>query len=210
MKWLLFIGLIGVFSFTSCKKGKANFVLKGTITDQTLGGNLDGASVTLYATPAGGGNESTIAQATIGSDGAYSFTFPRDKVEAYRIFISKNLYFDIEQTISFSDLTTESDNVRNFSSTAMSWAKLRFTNSFPQPGEELHYHKQLGKEGCVECCPTGNQILVGAVDTAIYCINDGNTDYSYFYTVVGSANPNQGVKTVTTVPFDTTELILNY
>lgn len=207
MKHLLYIAFLGLFLF-SCKKGKADFVLKGIVTDQTFSQNLSGGTLKLYQVPVGSAQIQLIGTTTIGSDGSYSFTFPRDKMEKYIVKISKSNYFDIEQTVYFSELKIDEDNVRNYSTTAKSWAKLTFINDNPLPGDHLYYIKQDGKEGCDECCPDTEQHLYGAVNTSIYCINDGNTNYSYYYSVVGTLD--QDIKSVLTVPFDTTEIILHY
>ena len=85
---------------------------------------------------------------------------------------------------------------------------LRFFNSNPDVNDKLTFRKQAGKKLCLECCADADQYLYGAADTSIYCINDGNNLYSYFYEVAFTSN--QGIKSATTVPFDTTEIYLNY
>lgn len=197
-----------LFVFSSCKKGKADFTLTGVITDQTFNSPLSGATVNLYATTAGGSSTDLIAQTTVGSDGAYSLTFPRDQVETYYLEVLKDNYFGLYKSIPFSSLTIKEDNVRSYGTTAKSWVRLRFINNSPQASDVLQYIKQEGKEGCDECCVDTDQFLNGAVDTSIYCINDGNTTYSYFYWVHNSTN--QGMKSVVTVPFDTVDLVLTY
>lgn len=192
----------------ACKKGKGDFTLKGVISDTTFNTSLNGAVVKLYQVPAGTSQEVLIGTQTLSSDGAYTFVFPRDKMEKYILKITKINYFSLNETVFFSDLTLEEDNVFNYSTTAKSWAKLRFINSNPQAGDVLSFIKQQGKANCSECCSINEQIFYGALDTTIYCINDGNTVYSYFYNVSGTSN--QGIKSATTVVFDTTEILLNY
>lgn len=206
MKYWSAILLIVLFS--ACKKGKGDFTLKGVITDTTFSTPHTGAVVKLYQVPAGTTQEILIGTQTLGSDGSYSFTFPRDKMEKYMVKVTKTNYFSLNETVYFSELTLEEDNVVNFSTTAKSWAKLRFINSNPQPGDVLSYIKQEGKANCSECCTTSETIFYGALDTTIYCINDGNKVYSYFYNVSGTTN--QGIKSATTVAFDTVEILLNY
>ena len=204
---LIFAGLI-LMPASSCKKGKRNFVLTGIISDDTFSSGLDGAHVQLYAITAGGGSTYLVDETIIGTEGRYHFTFPRDQVETYILTAEKDNYFSIEENVPFSDLTIEEDNVRNFSTTAKSWVRLRFKNSNPQPTDELIYIRQSGKTGCDLCCSGSEQSLFGAVDTSIYCINDGNTEYSYYYWVANSAN--QGARSVSTTAFDTVEIYLNY
>lgn len=193
----------------SCKKGKADFTLKGTITDITFNQNLSGASIKLYQVPIGSTNEELIQTSTIGSDGTYSFTFPRDKIEKYILRISKTNYFNLEETVLFKDLTIEEDNIRNYGTHAKAWVKLTFKNTIsPSSSDEFKFIKQLGKEGCVECCSDTEQFLYGIVDTSIYCINNGNDYYSYLYFKLNTTF--SGTMETQTVAFDTTEIILNY
>lgn len=207
-KLILFISFSLALIFTGCKKGKTEFTITGTVTDATFSQALTGATMKLYEVEAGGGSTNLIGSTTIGSDGSYSFTFPRNKVESYIAYVEKNNYFTIDQTIPFSTLTVEEDNVRNLSTTAKSWAKIHLVNSNPQPTDHLSIVKQAGKTSCAECCGDQYEDFYGALDTILYCGNDGNTTYSFYYSVVGTAD--QGIKSATTVAFDTTLITLSY
>ncbi|MEY4603086.1 MAG: hypothetical protein RIT43_378 [Bacteroidota bacterium] len=192
----------------SCSKKKAEFTITGTVADNTFSQNLTNATVKLYQVPVGSTDEVLIGTATTDLQGNFSFTFPRDKMEKYILRVSKNLYFDVEETIFFSELALDKPYVRNVATTAKSWAKLTFHNLNPQVADHLQYIKQNGKVNCLDCCPATYQDYYGALDTSIYCINDGNTNYSYLYWVLGT--PAQGTQTVFTTAFDTTEVVLNY
>ena len=211
MKRLLFLTLLlTVFSgtFSSCKKGKANFTLKGVLTDETFNAPHANAQVKLYSVPVATSQMILIGSSTTGSDGSYSFTFPRDKMEKYILVVTKNNYFEINETVLFSSLSITDDNVRNYGTTAMSWARLIFLNQSPLANDHFRYIKQEGKANCMECCPITQQDYYGALDTTIYCINDANTNYSYYYWVLGTNN--QGLKSAYTTPFDTVDIVLNY
>jgi len=202
--FLLFFSLIAV----SCSKKSSDFKVKGVLSDQTFSKALQGATVKLYQTPVGSTDEQLIGTCTTDAQGNYSFSFPREKMEKYRLSFVKNNYFSEEEIIYFSDLTLGQDYIRNSSTTAMSWAKLTFHNLNASPSDHFQYIKQNGKENCMECCPTTYQDYYGALDTSIYCINDGNTNYSYMYWVLGTSVT--GTQTVYTTAFDTVEVVLNY
>lgn len=204
---LLLILIISLCAF-SCKKGKGEFILSGQISDETLNQTLAGATVKLYQVPVGTTQLELIGSQTLGSDGKYNFTFSRDKIEKYVLRVSKHNYFDLEKSIYFSSLTLEEENVRDYSTTAKSWVKIHLLNQSPQPGDQLVYIKQQGKTGCEECCQSGTQYFQGAVDTTFYCINDGNTTYSFLYSISGTSTSE--ILGVVTVPFDTTEIYLPY
>jgi hypothetical protein len=86
--------------------------------------------------------------------------------------------------------------------------KLSFLNNNPDPNDQLHIVKQQGKENCMECCSSEEQDFHGALDTSFYCVNDGNTIYSYLFWVIGTSN--SGIKSINTIPFDTVEINLVY
>lgn len=206
MKYIYFTFILGIALFSCKKKGKADFTLKGTLTDATYSIPMDGANVQLFEKIAGNSSYDLIGSSSTDGSGSYSFTFPRNSVESYKIIITKDLYFDIDQMINFSDLSIENDNIRNFSTTAKSWAKLRFINQSPSALDVLKYTQTEGKQGCDLCCPSGEHTLMGAVDTTIYCINDGNTTYAYSF--LNGSLP--GSKSAMTTAFDTTEILLTY
>ncbi|HLP54466.1 MAG TPA: carboxypeptidase-like regulatory domain-containing protein [Fluviicola sp.] len=210
MKYTAFVFiLVLAASLGACKKKKISYTVEGIITDASFSQPLSGATVQLYGTPAGSSTPSQLlGTATTGSDGKYSFTFDRDKTEEYIIIVNKSQYFEATSGFTAESLSSSETNTRNVTTTAKSWVKLRFINLQPDAADELKYIRQNGKSGCVECCYGGDQYLYGAVDTAIYCINDGNTTYGYYYWVLNT--PNNGPKSIVTVPFDTVELVLNY
>ena len=204
----MFLIVIISFNFGCKKKGKAEFTLKGVITDGTFSAPLSNAEVFLYETIAGQSTSSLIGQTTTNSFGEYSFSFSRNAAESYLLETSKQDYFPLEETLFFSDLTIEEDNIRNFTTTALSWVRLKFFNQSPNTSDVLQYARQIGKINCSSCCPSGANYLNGAVDTSIYCVNDGNTLYQYQYSVQGTTN--NGIRSTTTVAFDTTEIFLQY
>lgn len=202
----LYYFLFLAITVISCEKGKANFVLKGTIQDETFSTTLAGATIQLYQVQVGSASETFVSSQTIGSDGTYSFTFPRDNMEKYILRIEKDNYFPLEKTVYFSSLTINSDNIRDYSTTAKAWVKLNFINDPNFGGNELEYTIQQGKENVDGSCQHGTYTI--NTSTSYYCINDGNQLYSYLYFAFG---PNDtGVKSVITTPFDTTELTLTY
>ncbi len=192
----------------SCSKKISKYTLSGTIRDSSLDENLSNATISIYKKLQGNSFETLIGTSSTNSQGQYSFTFDRDKSEKYILKISKDKYFSTEETILFTSLTIEGNNIRNYSTTAKSWVKLHFKNIDAKPEDQLRYMKQEGKVSCDECCPIDYQYIYGSADTSIYCINDGNTSYSYIYAVIGTSN--QAIKSVKTIPFDTTEIYLEY
>ncbi|HIP32657.1 MAG TPA: hypothetical protein EYG86_07850 [Crocinitomicaceae bacterium] len=193
--------------FASCKKkGKADFILRGAVTNTSFSIGLSGATVRLYSLQAGTTQEQLIGTTSTSSDGTYSFVFPRDNVLSYRLLIEKQNYFSVNSSINFSDMTIENDNVRDFATTAKAWAKLHFIK---QSGVgSVNYTIIVGKKNCDECCSSNQQVLTSISDTSVYCINDGNSVFTYSYFIPGTTIV--GEKTGVTIPFDTTEILLTF
>jgi hypothetical protein len=208
MRNRIFILILIATCFLGCKKGAGTFTIKGVITDETFNSGLSGATIELYKVPVASNNDILVATKTLGNDGSYQFTFPREQVEKYIIRVNKNLYFPIESLVYYSSLNVENDNIRNYGTTAKSWVELRIINNSPTPLDHLRYIKQQGLANCPECCPTTEQNFYGATDSSIYCINKGNTIYSILYQVFGTNNT--GIKEAVTTPFDTTQIYLAY
>lgn len=205
MKNLLFISVL-LFAIWGCRKGPVEYTLKGTITDDTFSTGLAGAHLSLYEIAAGNGDQTLIGETTLGADGTYSFTFERNKVESYRILVTKNNYFEIDQLVYQSTLTSKEDNIRDFSTTAKAWARVHLTTN--NSAGHLQLLKTKGKNDCSECCAVGPFDFYGAIDTIFYCINDGNTIFEYQYSDL--LNVQTGWININTVAFDTTNLNLTY
>lgn len=206
MKYVLLLAVAAI-GFTACKKKTVTYKVDGVITDDSYAQPLSGATVQLYEVPVGGTSPTNVlATATTGADGKYHFEFKREKIQEYVIKITKTNYFPLSKTFSADDLSTSATNTFTHNTTAKAWIKLHFVNT--DATDNLKFIRQEGKMNCDECCTTGEQFLYGIIDTSIYCINDGNTTYGYYYWVLGTAN--NGPKSAVTTAFDTTELLLNY
>ena len=207
MKKKLFILVLIAFTY-SCEKGTGNFVLKGKVSDLTFNTGLEDAEMKIYKVPIGTTSEQLIETIVLSTDGNYNISFPREKMEKYVVKITKQNYFSMEESIFYSELSLEDENIRNFSTEAKSWAAIRIINNSPTNNDHLRYIKQAGYQGYAECCPSVEQNYYGALDTTFYCVNKGNTLYSIYYWIVNTNN--QGLKEATTVAFDTTEIFLAY
>jgi hypothetical protein len=209
MKRLLILSLsLVLLLLFRCNKGAGTFTLEGVITDASFNQPLAGAEVSLYGIAAGNNQYAMIASAVTGADGKYSFTFDRTRTEKYTLYVKKNLYFEQEEEVYYSQLKLKETNIRNVSTTAKSWVEIKIFNNNAANNDHLQFLRQQGKTGCSECCFSGTNHLYGFQDTSIFCINDGNSLYSIEYAVFGTSNT--GILGVTTTPFDTTVLNLTY
>lgn len=192
----------------SCKKKDFTFILKGNVSDSSFSTSLAGGTVTLEEILSDPSiSDNLIHTATINSDGTYEISFARREAIKYKITVAKNSYFDVSLEIPFQDFSTEKALVKDFSTSAKAWAKLTFVNDAPNsPTDQLVYTKQQGKTGCAECCSSSQQTITGTTTQSFYCINDGNTTYSYLYTTATAGS----IIDIYTPAFDTTEYILHW
>lgn len=201
----LFLGILFLITGSACKKKNLKYVIKGTVYDASYNAPLAGATVIISTTST---NNTTLTQkATLTTDasGNYSYELDREKLKSVVITVSKTNYFGEETTTTLDHLSIENDNTFNYSIYAKSWVRLHFVSNGTKT---VKYFRTAGKNGCEECCPGGEMLLSSAVDESVYCINNGNTTYSIFYDVQGTTD--NGTLSATTVPFDTTEILISY
>ena len=74
----IFTCILLLLMLYQCKKGAAEFTLKGSISDQTLNTGLTEATIQLYKVPPGSTEKILVESKLIADDGSYSFTFQRE------------------------------------------------------------------------------------------------------------------------------------
>ena len=205
---LLFTLLCLSYMLIGCEKGTGEFLIKGTVTDNTFSQGLEGATAALYKVPIGTSDELYAKSVVLSSNGSYEFVVPREKMERYILRVNKDLYFPIEESIYYSSLSITDPNIFNLSTNAKSWAKIHFKNLNPSLVDHFRYIKQDGLAACLSCCPITAQDFYGALDTTFYCLNNGNTNYSIFYWELNT--PNSGQEAIYTPAFDTSLIEVIY
>ena len=194
--------------FAGCSKKAIEYTIEGIVRDESFGSKAAGTTVGLYQfTPGTAGDPTFVTSAVTGADGKYSFTFKRDKVEKYQLVFSKDNYFSSTQEFTVEDLDVKIPKLFLTGIHAKAWVRLRFVN--PDSNGSVKIVKTNGKSGCDECCSFSEFTLYPNVtDTSLYCINNGNSTYSYHWFRLQTSQ--NGEASVVTVPFDTTELVLNF
>lgn len=202
---LLFLGILLLTLGLSCKKKNLKYLIKGTIHDSSFNVPLSGAKVSISVTTTSGSVPVQKTSLITDANGSYSYELDREKIQSVIISVEKDNYFSDGTTTTLDNLSLENDNTFNYNIYAKSWARLHFVSDGTKT---VKYYKQAGKNGCAECCPTGEIQLNNITDYSVYCINNGNTPYQLFYDVQGTTN--NGTLSVNTVPFDTTEILISY
>lgn len=206
MKQFIFLILV-IALVSACKKGQADFVISGVVSDLTFGKPLENATVTI--TKKSAGKEELIHVATLmtDSEGKYTVDLKRDRFVSVDIEVEKEGYFTVNETVAFSDLSVKTDNLVMLSTTGKSWARIVLKHN-ESTTTKLDLLRTKGKSGCAECCPAGYQQFVGIIDTVFYCVNDANTTYEITYFKQGTSL--SGTKSAVTSYMDTVDIILEY
>lgn len=203
----IFFALTLLFAL-GCGKNPKQLILEGVITDGSFGTPLAGATVTLYGVSSSTNQFSAIGTTVTDAQGAYRFEFERTRTEKYTLKVNKALYFDLEEDINNSSFNLKGSTIRNYTTTAKAWVEIKMLNHNPSINDHMQYIRQAGKINCDACCSNDTQHFYGAVDTSVYCINDGNSPYRIEYAVYGTNNT--GILEANTTPFDTTTIYLGY
>ncbi len=204
---ILITGLIGFGNF-SCKKKQGSYIVEGIITDKTFNTGMANLSLTVEVQEAGQTSYSVHSTITTDANGKYSLEVERGLIDKIRVSGTKTNYFPVEFVLPVSLLSVEQTTILNFGTTAKAWARLIFVHQAGNANAELQYTKTDGKQDCAECCPKSTQSLFGFVNDTVICVNDGNTFYSYNYSIVGT--PTLNSMQCYTPAFDTGQVILNY
>lgn len=205
MKRLLAITAL-IALLPGCKKKDVAYDVTGTVLDGTNGSTaLSGVTVDLYSTPSGGGTPTYVSQQVTAADGTYSFHIERERVESYTLVFAKDNFFDHQQTFTYDDASNSNSSAFNATLYSKAWVRLQFVTT--DPGSTLSITRHAGKSDCAECC--GNTFsFSGITDTTIYCINNGNSAYAYYWFRNGGAT--HGDTSIVTPAGDTATLLLNY
>lgn len=199
--------LLALALISACKKGQAEFTVKGFVFDATYSKLLPNAKIDVTKRAAGSNEKIHVTTIYSDSEGNYSFDVSRERFVNLELTVVKEGYFSVDKIINFSDLTLNTDNYANFSVTGKSWVKIHLVHT-DSPATKLDIVKTKGKSACQECCPDGYQQLQGIVDTVFYCANDANTVYEFTYFKQFSSF--SGTKSVQTPFMDTVEIFLEY
>ena len=160
---LLFGVLLMVLNF-SCKKKNLKYTIKGTITDSSFNAPLSGAKVTIYITTTSNNTPVQKVALTTDASGNYSYELDREKIQSVIISVDKDNYFSDGTTTTLDNLSLEDDNTFNYGIYARSWVRLHFVSDGTKT---IKYYKQVGKNGCAECCPNGEIQLDNVTDQSV-------------------------------------------
>lgn len=198
MTILCFIVFLG-----ACKKDPIFYTLNCHVTDLSESEGLSGATVIVKIFYTAGAGQNSQTTYLTDNSGNINISIERKRIDKIVIDISKNGYFSASRTLYLDDLSVEDSNAVDFSIFAESWVKLRFIGD---GSINYQFFRELGLENCSACFPNGLQTLSNVTDTSLYYINNGNTPFQVFWSVVGTTI--NGQENVITTSQDTTEILI--
>jgi len=200
----------------SCKKDKQKITINGSVYSPNLQSYVANAHVTISASMVTSGfynsNYTDIASTTTDGSGAFTFEFDKMKSAGYRIYISKDNYFDNTIDVADADIVAGTPYTPSYNLYPVAFIKLHVKNTTPNDSTDFisYYYSTTGLPSCFECC--SNTIFKGygtAYDTIIKCKTYGNQYMKisgHFFQMWTAAISDS----VYCVPFDTTSHNLFY
>ncbi len=209
---LLFIGI-----FTSCKKDKQKITINGTVYDPNTKTYVSNAHVTLSASMVSSGfynsNYTEVASTTTDGSGAFSFNFDKLKSAGYRIYISKENYFDNTIDIDDASVVAGTPYTAKYDLYQIAWMKLHVTHTTPHDSSDYiaYDYSSTGLPTCFGCCSNNIFKAYGMTyDTTLRCKTYGSRYMKINWHVIMFGWDALQSDSVFCTPFDTTLYTINY
>lgn len=171
-------------------------VISGTLTDGINGGGLSNATVVLSYQKIEGNIASTayktLATNVTPASGYYAFVFQKPNAIRYKIQITRTDYFSITEEINPDNLTTEHDNIKNYTLYPSATFTIHLDNVNPVDSDDHVLFQNLNEMStCPSCCNNALKVLDGMnVDTSFTCTKYGNTYVKFQWVVTKNAVTN--------------------
>ena len=208
---LIAIGILVVTGFgISCKKEKDKINISGTVYDPNLNTFLANAHVTISASMISSGfynsNYTDIATTTTDANGVFTFEFEKQKSAGYRIFISKDNYFDNTIDINDADIVPGTPYTPAYNLYPVGYIKLHVKNSTPyDTSDAIRYSYTSGYLACYECC--SNMLIKGYgkyYDVTSKCKTYGNQNAIISWSIYKAGYDVAHSDSIFCTAFDTT------
>ncbi len=194
----------------SCKKDKEKITINGVVTDPNMNVKVSNAHVTISASMVTSGfynsNYTDIASTTTDGNGAFTFEFEKQKSAGYRIYISKDNYFDNTIDIPDGKIVSGTPYTPTYNIYPVAYVKLHVKNSTPfDTNDKIRYSYTSGYTSCFECC--SNVIIKGYgqhYDTISKCKTYGSQNVIINWSVYKAGYDIAYGDTFFCTPFDTT------
>jgi hypothetical protein len=153
---LFLTGLVMLHS-PGCKKDQDRIIIEGSVTDQSQGTPVEGATVYLYGKLFAGGlynpDPSIITSATTDAQGNFVINQPQVKANEFEIHIEKELYFTFQETLDDGQVSAGKIYQPAYSIYPAGWIRLRVQNTNAHdPDDRINYRLYSQNPECSDCC----------------------------------------------------------
>jgi hypothetical protein len=154
---LLLLTSVMMCVLPACQKDQNRIVIEGTVTDQSQGMPLEGATVYLLGKLFSGGlynpDPSIITSTTTNAQGKFVINQQQVKANEFEIHIEKELYFSFEELLSDGQVSAGKTYKPSYSLFPAGWIRLRVQNThFPEPDDQINYRVYAQNPDCSDCC----------------------------------------------------------
>ena len=221
-KYILISSAVTLFVtafFLSCKKNKPiTITISGRISDPNQNNkSIADAVVSIYQKKLDNGSYNTnykfITSTTTDAGGLFDLAFTKDNVIDYKIIVEKENYFLSETIYNPDKISTQQNNILNYSIYPKSWIKVHFRSDNPFNSNDklsFSYYENL-LETCTSCCTYGPKTFIGNdIDTIIKCETWAYKTVSYQAFIIKNGVSNIRNGTIYTPQGDTAMLDFYY
>lgn len=188
------------------------YEFEGKIKESVNNAPVSGAEVTLYQRLYQGGvtqaNFSKIAAISTDGLGHYQHSFEREQSTEFKITVKKDGYFDQEEIMQSSVISTENSNVFDYTLEPVSWVTFDIYNLNPETWDQLTLVLHNFRDGCSGCSPQDYYYFYEELDTQITFKTTGGEWAKFLYKDEWSGQTTQD--SVYTTPFDTITYSFSY
>lgn len=207
---IVFLLLAILLLAVSCKKEEKKVTFSGTVIDANSSTPVPGATITLATKKIESGvynsNYQNIGTVTSDGNGQFSIESKYEASIGYRIFVSRDKYFESYTEISSDNVTDGSNYNANYSIAAEAYIKLHIKNNVPFDSlDAISYSYINAQPGCLGCC--NNTVFQGVGDTfetTLKCKTFGNKTNKVEWRVTKNGAIIVHSQDVFCTPFDTT------
>ncbi len=216
-KNILFTCILFSFLFSSCREDSPLvYKIYGFIHDSQSGVPISNVQIELKGKRLSGGtfnsNFQPIAEGVSDETGRYELEFPRELFSELEIEGSKPSYIGFQEILEVNEEKLLQGESFNAEVSPVAYLNLNVKNVSPLDDQDRLTLTYLDSqvENC-DCCPANPQIFIGMnVDTSLNCITIGDRLLEYTYLVSKSGNSFSVNESIYLIPFEITEIEINY
>ena len=205
--------LLSLLIFGGCKNDKRVITISGIVNQANPEGKLEGVAVDLFSqkTETGTFSYNFEKQATTISDadGAFKFEFEFSYYSAFKLVLSKDLYFSISKEFE-TEVLTDDKYFDEFNMYTGAYIRFHIVNQNPfDNNDKVLYRIENFNVECDGCCPSEFRSFEGYnIDETFECKVYGNEEYTIEFITIKNDLQTFPVRSVYCPAFETSNVEL--